>query len=208
MTNTISKVTDGLGLSNKAENEKAGAAAQEASRLQADYQTQALDYLKQQEALPTELREGALTNLGALYGVNGGDQQAALASLKASPLYEAIMSGQQAGENSILRNASVTGGVRTGNTQGALAQYNQDLSTQALMSGLSGLQGLASLGSYAPEIAGMTTGIGTTLAQGDLARAQGHLAGSDSYVTAGRQERQYGHEIGMSMLGGDNSMAG
>lgn len=52
-------------------------AARDASQLQAQYQREALDYLKQQERLPSAYREGALSILGGLYGLQAPAPQPA-----------------------------------------------------------------------------------------------------------------------------------
>lgn len=46
-------------------------AARDAANIQAQYQREALDYLKEREALPQQYREGALNILGGLYGLGG-----------------------------------------------------------------------------------------------------------------------------------------
>lgn len=160
-------------------------AAKGAAKIQADYQRQALDYLKQTEALPQKFREGALTGLGDIYGMGApGAQQKFFSGLEQSPLYSAIMSGQGAGEESILRNASATGGLRSGNAQYNLADYNTKLKNEALLtsynSQVGGLQGLAGIQSMAPQIAGMTAGIGQTLGQGQIAAAQAQQQGNQN----------------------------
>lgn len=152
-------------------------ASKSAARTQANAQREALAYLKEREAIPQKFREGALTGLGDIYGL-GDDvaQSEFFAGLERNPLYGAIMSGRDAGEEAILRNASATGGLRSGNAQYNLADYNTQLKNQALLTAyndqVSGLQGLAGLPSMAPQIAAGITGIGQTLAQGKIANAQ------------------------------------
>lgn len=160
-------------------------AAKGAAKIQADYQLKALDYLKQTEALPQKFREGALTGLGDIYGLGEpGAQQKFFSGLESSPLYGAIMSGQGAGEEAILRNAAATGGLRSGNAQYNLADYNTKLKNEALLtsynSQVGGLQGLAGIQSMAPQIAGMTAGIGQTLGQGQIASAQAQQQGNQN----------------------------
>lgn len=152
-------------------------AAKEAAQTQADYQREALNYLKQTEKLPQQLREGALTGLGDIYGIGGPESQNKFFSgLESNPIYSAIMSGKAAGEDAILRNASATGGLRSGNASYNLADYNTKLKNEALLSSynnqVQGLQGLAGIQSMAPQIANATTGIGQTLAQGTTGAAQ------------------------------------
>lgn len=141
-------------------------------------QERGLDYLMEKEALPRQFSEGALQQLGGLFGV-GGDPNA-MQNMQNSPIYQQIMSNQgsalAAGEDSILRNASMTGGLRSGNTQDALSRYAGDLNTQftnqAMQSSLAGLQGLSGIGSDGVNIANAMAGIGNTRAQGTIGAAQ------------------------------------
>jgi hypothetical protein len=179
-------------------------ASDRASQLSADAQREALDYLKETEALPQQFREGALSRLGGMYGIEGGtgdqfDPQKMIDQAKASPLYSSIMGAQDAGEQAILRNASATGGLRSGNVQSNLAEFSGNLQNEALLQSynqqynqynneVSGLQGLAGMPSNANAIAQGTAGIGNTMAQG---------------ITAGAQSQMAAQNMGMSqMLGG------
>lgn len=192
----ISTVTDGLfgggGGSDAADS------AEYAAEIQAEYQKEALDYLKEREELPQQYREQALGELAAVSGLEGdGQAQAAMIErAKASPLYRAIMGGQEAGEEAILRNAGATGMLRSGNVQDALAKNATELENQALLTAynqqLQGIQGLAGLPSLAPQIAQVTTGIGQTLAQGQIAGAQ---------IEQQAQQNQMGNLMGMAQLG-------
>lgn len=202
MGKMLGKVTDWTGITNIRGQEKAGQAGQEAAQVQQGYQQEALDYLRGQDELPSGLRTGALTQMGNIYGVGEGDQQAAIEKLRQNPMYAAIMGTQQAGEESILRNKASTGGLRTGGTQAALGQYAPQLEQQALMASLGGLLNLSQLPSYASEIAARQAGLGQTEAQGMMALAGGKLAGREQLRQFAQQERQYGHEVGMSFLGG------
>ena len=153
-------------------------AATDSANIQAGAQREALDYLKEREAIPQQFREGALQNIGGIYGLEGGtgSQQELIDRAQASPLYAAIMGGQQAGEQTILRNASALGGLRSGNSRGALTDYGSQLDNRALLESynqqMSGLQGLAALPSNANQIASTQAGIGNTLAMGDVAAQQ------------------------------------
>lgn len=172
-------------------------AAKSAAKIQTDFQREALDYLKQTEALPQKFREGALTGLGNIYGLGApGSQEEFFSNLERTPLYGAIMSGRDAGEEAILRNASVTGGLRSGNTQYNLADYNTQLKNQALLTAyndqVSGLQGLAGLPSNANQIAASTAGIGQTLAQGQIAAAQAKQQGN---------QNMFNNAVGLAGLG-------
>lgn len=177
--------------------ERAGGEAAEASRLASETaagsQREALDYLKEKEALPSEIRNLALGQMAGLFGLSRpegaegvegaaqfGDPSAFMERVKASPLYTGILSGREAGEEAILRGASATGGLRSGGTSEALYDYNVSLENQALLSSydrqMSGLSQLSGLPSYAREIASGTAGIGETLAGGILGGAQGQIA--------------------------------
>jgi hypothetical protein len=161
-------------------------AAKDAANTQAASQTEALNYLKEVEKIPQQFRGEALTKLGGLYGLDGGtgSQKQLINQAMKSPLYSAIMSGKNEGEASILRNASATGGLRSGNVQGAMYDFNVDLKTKALLESynqqLSGLQGLAQLPSNANQIASGISGIGTTRAQGITAAAQAEATGEQN----------------------------
>lgn len=122
---------------------------------------------------------GALTGQQDLLGLNGQNpQQAAIAALQRSPQFTAL---QQQGENSILANASATGGLRGGNTQAALAQFSPQLLSQLIDQQYSRLGGLVSVAQNAAAgvgNAGLATanGIGGALQQQGAALAGGALA--------------------------------
>jgi len=149
-------------------------AASGAAATQAAYQREALDYLKERERLPQQFREGALTRLGGLYGLEGGEgsQAELIEQAKASPLYSSLLEG---GEDAALRTASMTGGLRSG---GSISDV-KDVQNQALLTSynqqLQGIQGLANLPSNAPMIAQGTAGIGQTLSQGQIAGSQAEI---------------------------------
>lgn len=135
-------------------------------------QQQALDYLRQADQLPTGLREAALKSLGANYGISYGADGTVTNTggsitdrAMASPFYNAAV---QQGENSVLRNASATGGLRSGSTSENLAQVNQNALLSAYNDQIAGLQGLSSLTSNANNIAGYMSGVGNTLGQGQI----------------------------------------
>src|SRR5206468_3591196 len=72
-------------------------------------------------------------SLGAqqdILGLNGPDaQQAAINRLQTMPAFTSALT---LGENRILQNASATGGLRGGNTQGALAYFAPSLLAQQI----------------------------------------------------------------------------
>jgi len=188
MTGTLRKITGA-----KDQKEASRSASRQAAEAQetgtaqiVEAQREALEYLKEREQLPQQFREGALGRIAGLYGLEGGEgsQEELISQARLSPIYEAILSSRDAGEESILRNRSVTGGLRSGASIGDLTNYNQQLENQALLTAynqqLQGLQGLAMLPSNAGAIAQQIGGIGQTLGQGTMAagqtRAQGTMA--------------------------------
>jgi len=180
---TVVEGTQGAG-------EDAADAARYGADVSAQAQREALEYLKETEALPQELREGALTQLGGLYGLPGyeTDQQAIIERAMASPLYQGLMTGQEAGEEAIMRQHAATGGLRSGATQEALYDYNTQLQNAALLESynqqVTGLSGLAQLPSMAPQIASGITGIGATQAAGITAAAQAEQQGQQNLMNS------------------------
>lgn len=200
--------SDSSGDSKKAA--KVSAAAQiRAAEIQAESQKEALDYLKEIETTPQQFRQEALTQLGGLYGLEGGedDQQQLIDQAIQSPLYQAIMGSEKFGEEAIMRNASMTGGLRSGNVQGAMYDYNTQLQNRALLASyneqLGGLQGLAQLPSNANQIASGIAGIGATEAGGvagaGQAKAQGIIAGAQTQQM--QQQQGIGNLFGLGQLG-------
>lgn len=122
---------------------------------------------------------GALGQQKDLIGLNGAaPQQTAITALKSSPFFTSML---KTGENSILANASATGGLRGGNTQDALAQFSPALLAQTIQQQYANLGGLTAVGQNAAAgvgNAGMTTanGISAALQQQGAAIAGGELA--------------------------------
>jgi hypothetical protein len=201
----VSAVKSGFGrqvTGEQAAKQAGNAAAEQAqgimagTQIQVDAQSEALNYLKEREAMPQQFREGALGQIGGLYGLGSVSGEESLANLRNTPMYNAIMSQQGAGEDAIMRNQAMTGGLRSGNTQNALARYSGDLQNQALMQSLSGLQGLASLPSNAGQIASGISGIGQTMGSGVMGQAQTYAQGT----VANAQAKQQG-ALGLLELG-------
>jgi hypothetical protein len=155
--------------------------AEDAAEVQAQAQREALDYLKQTEKLPQAFREGALKGLGSEYGLTLGadgklvsDGQSIIQRAESSPFYQTAV---QRGEEAVLRNASATGGLRSGSTSENLAAVNQNALMASYANQLSGLQGMAQLPSNANNIASSMAGVGQTVAQGMIGGAQSAAAG-------------------------------
>lgn len=153
----------------------------EAAQVQAGAQQEALDYMKEQSALPTQYRDQALSQLMGTYT---GDPTA-------NPMYQAQMAnidnmGQQATELSMAQNAA-TGGLRGGNQQQAFQDIaiQQNLAQNNALAGaynqqMQGLSGMAQLPTNTNQIANMMTGIGTTQAQGIIGAAQSGQSSNQS----------------------------
>jgi hypothetical protein len=174
-----------MGLWSDITGKTAANASTNAANTEASYQQQALDYLKQREALPIKVGEGATSALAGLYGLPGGTgtQEQNMQELINSPIYQAMMGGKSQGEEAILRNAGSTGGLRSGNVQGAMYDYNTNLNNQAIMSTLQGLTGMANMNPGAnPNVANTYSGIGNTLGQGQIAAANADQQGTSNLI--------------------------
>lgn len=126
---------------------------------------------------------GSLQAQQNLLGLNGNDPQAAaIEALKKSPQFTSMLA---TGENSILQNASATGGLRGGNTQAALAQYSPQLLAQTINDQYTKLGGLTSIGQNAAAGTG-NAGIATGNQITALLQQQG-AAQAGAYLNQGKQ---------------------
>jgi hypothetical protein len=121
----------------------------------------------------------ALQQYRTLIGLGGQDaQNQAIQGMAQSPLYQAQL--QQA-EGSLLQNASATGGLRTGNTQQALASLGPQMLNQQYMQqvGLMGgmqEQGANVIGNLANIRSGQAAATGQAFANQGAAMGQSILA--------------------------------
>ena len=91
--------------------------------------------------------QGSLQQQQNLLGLNGADAQGrAISGIENSPYFSGLV---KQGENAILQNASATGGLRGGNTQGALAQFRPQMLAAAIADQYQRLGGITSLGQNA-----------------------------------------------------------
>lgn len=161
-------------ITGKAGRQAAGDATR-AAEIAAGGQRESLDYLKEVEALPLELRNKFLPQYADIAS-GGQGQQDLIDSAMSSPLYNAIMGGQQAGEEAIMRNAAMTGGLRSGNVSGDLTDYGSQLQNRALLTSydqqLQGIQGLANMPLNTNNIAQAMAAPAQTQAQGIIAGSQ------------------------------------
>jgi hypothetical protein len=166
---------------------KASSSADRASQAQTQSAQSGIDEQRRQfDALQKLLSPfvsagtGALGGQQDLLGLNGaGAQQSAISGIQSSPQFQALT---QQGEDSILANASATGGLRGGNVQSALAQFRPQLLSQLIDQQYSRLGGLTSLGQNAAAgvgNAGMATGsaVAGLMGQQGSAAAGAALAG-------------------------------
>ncbi len=122
---------------------------------------------------------GALQAQQNLAGLGGaGAQEQAIQALLQGPQFQALT---QQSEEALLQNASATGGLRGGNTQGALAQLRPQMLSQLIESQYGKLGGLTQLGQSAAAgqaSAGQQTGtnIANLLGQQGAAQAGGLMA--------------------------------
>jgi hypothetical protein len=174
----------------KAANSAADAQS-DASQAGIDEQRRQFDALQAILKPYVEAGTGALTGQQNLLGTNGPNaQQAAIDAIQGSPQFSALT---RQGEESILQNASATGGLRGGNTQAALAQFRPALLSQLIDQQYGRLSGLSSQGQNAAAgvgNAGMQTG--TNVAQ--LLQMQGQ-AQAGAALAGGRYASQMANII-------------
>lgn len=134
-------------MSNKAQKEAAQSASDaqsEESRLSIEEQRRQFDAIQKILSPYVEAGTGSIGAQQALLGLSGKTaQKEAIAGLESSPQFASLM---KQGENAILQNASATGGLRGGNTQGALAQYRPQLLSQLIESQFNKLGTISGLG--------------------------------------------------------------
>lgn len=140
-----------------------------------------------------------------LLGLNGNDaQQTAINAIQNSPEFAAY---RQQGENSILQNASATGGLRSGNTQAALAKFSPQLLNALIQQRFGNLGGLAQIGqagAAGQAAAGQAAGnnIAGLLAQQGAATAGGQIAKGNAGQNA------FGSTLGLAGILGSLYLGG
>ena len=188
-------------------------AARDASRAQSDAadagvaeQRRQFDAMRRLMAPYVRAGTGALGQQQALIGLRGGEaQRLAIQALGNSPQMAAYM---QQGENASLQNASATGGLRGGNTQGALAQFRPALLSQMIDQQYARLGGITSMGQNSAAgvgNAGMQTGSNIAA----LLQQQGSaMAGAQ--IAQGQAQAQIGNSIagGIGMYAGMGGFGG
>lgn len=148
-------------------------------------QRRQFDYIQELLKPYVEAGSGAMGAQQNLLGLSGpGAQQQAISALEGSPQFAAM---QQQGENTLLQNASATGGLRGGNMQGALAQFRPQLLNQMVENQFARLGGLSSMGqASAAGQANMAQQTGGNIANllGQQGQAQAGAALAQGQATA------------------------
>lgn len=123
----------------------------------------------------------AIGGYGDLLGTNGADAEtAAVEQLRNSPFFQQNL--DDANEN-LLQTASATGGVRGGNTAGAIGQLSPQLLQQYYQQAMSGYGNLAQLGlgaTGAVSNAGLSNANAATSLTGQIGQAK-----AANYLTKG-----------------------
>ena len=157
---------------------KASDAQSEASQAGIDEQRRQFDKLVELLSPYNKAGEGSLAAQQNILGLNGAQaQQQAISGIEQSPYFQATA---KQGENAILQNASAPGGLRGGNTQGALAQFRPALLNSLVQQQYQNLGGITSLGQNSAAQTGnagmqSANNIGNLLQQQGAAQAGGIL---------------------------------
>lgn len=144
---------------------KASAAQQEGIQKAIDEQRYEFDQTRQDYQPWQEAGVGALGNLGDLIGLNGPEKQAAaMGMIQDSPLLRSLITN---GEESVLQNASATGGLRGGNLQRGLADFRSDAFNQVLTDQLGRLGAVSGAGAnMAQNLGGLRAGMANNISSG------------------------------------------
>lgn len=136
--------------------------------------------------------QGSIRAQQALLGLLGDEeQQNAITSIAQGGEYQALA---RQGEEAILQNASATGGLRGGNTQGALAQYRPQLLNQLIQQRYGNLSGLTQLG-QASAAGTASIGQATGASIGESYRDQGLIQAKILAGTGGAIGQNIGQGI-------------
>lgn len=192
----IGKVVGGItGSSAAAEGAKDAAATQAASSQAAiDEQRRQFDKIVELMSPYVTAGTGALGQQQAILGLSGaGAQQKAISGIEQSPYFQAAT---RQGETAILQNASATGGLRGGNTQGALAQFRPALLNQLIQQQYGNLGGLAQIG-QASAAGQASAGQASAANIGNLLGQQGAAIAGGQLAAGGAQRQAFGDILGI-----------
>ena len=179
--------------------DEAAGAATDAANIQAQAQREALEYLKDTNAVPQYYKERSIRKLGKYRAPSTNEL---LKRAHDGKLYDALLAGQ---EEAALRARSATGGLRSGQAisdvgsiqnQALLQAYQNEANRE--QQNIANLQSLAGLGTNVNNIANMTAGIGQTQGQGIIAAQQNKQAA---------QQAGFGNLMGLGQLGIGGALA-
>lgn len=178
---------------------KAAGSQKDAADAGIDAENRRFDEAKELLSPYVEAGKGSLTAQQDLLGLNGADaQKAAISGVEGSPQFAALT---QQGENSILQNASATGGLRGGNTQAALAQYRPALLASLIDQQYSRLGGITQIGQNSAAFTG-SAGMNNGTNVANLLGSKG-AADAGKYLTYGSAVQGVANSVGgVAMAGG------
>lgn len=97
------------------------------------------DLTRADQASEQQLGEDSITGYRGLIGLDGAEaQQAQIDQLRNLPLYQSLFNN---GRDTILANASATGGLRGGNVQDSLSRFGADTLSSVIQQQLAGFGG-------------------------------------------------------------------
>lgn len=138
---------------------------------------------------------GALGSQADLLGLRGdANQQKAISAIENGSEYQEYV---KQGEEAILQNASATGGLRGGNTQGALAEYRPQLLNSLINQRFNQLGTLSTGGQNSAALtatAASTTGTNVSNLLGSIGSAQ-----AGNYLAQGAAQSSFLNGIGSTL---------
>lgn len=170
----------------------AAGAQLEAAQLGTEEQRRQFDAIQKLLAPYVQAGNKAVGAQGDLIGLNGNSKQAAaIKALESSPQFTSLV---QQGENSILQNASATGGLRGGNVQSALGQFRPSILSNLIQQQFDRLGGLTSIGQNAAAMTG-NAGMQSADQITRLLQQQG-AAQAGAFLNSGKAEAQMWNTVG------------
>lgn len=150
--------------------------------------------LAAQKGYFTPYHEGGLKAYASnqdLTGMNGREaQQRAIDLIKSGSQFSELAAQ---GEDALLQNAAATGGIRGGNTQGALAQFRPQMLQQLINTQFSNLSGLTSQGQFGTQGLSQAESVYGANRANEM-NAQGGY-GADLAINQGNQRAQYYRDV-------------
>lgn len=198
----LGSVVGGITGSTAATNGATKAASTQAAASQAGIDEQKRQFDKLVELMSPYVNSGtgALTAQQNLLGLNGNSAQATAVDNIANSDYFKTTAAQ--GNNAILQNASATGGLRGGNTQAALAQFQPALLNQLVQQQYANLGGLSQLGQAAAS-GQASAGLSSANSISQLLANKGQAVAGGQIAAGNGQQAAIGQ--GLSLAGGIGS---